>query len=59
MKGFDFSEEPTCAIVRTNEMFQVDVEVMLNNKIYRLIMAYFLPTHNISNHFEDEGSRCL
>jgi hypothetical protein len=50
MKGFDFSEKRTSMIFRATEMFQVDVEVMLNNEMYRLFTAYFLPPHHLSNH---------
>jgi len=50
MKGFDFSEKRTSTIFRATEMFQVDVEVMRNNEMYRLFTAYFLPPHHLSNH---------
>jgi len=56
MKGFDVSEERTYTIFRATEMFQEDVEVIQNNKIYRLFMAYFVATHHLNNHFEDGGS---
>jgi len=59
MKGFNVSEERTYTIFRATEMFQEDVEVMQNNKMYRLFMAYFLAPHHLSNHFEDGDSKCL
>jgi len=58
MKVFDVSEERTYTIFRATEMFQVDIEVTRNSKMYRLFMAYFLPPHHLSNHSEDGGSRC-